>query len=87
MSNNPKKRKGLIGYGLEIVESVGLQVKPNPHNAQYLDTKREKMGHEISKWITHIHRRLFKRKSRSWGIWNSNQKRQSQKKRFLADFD
>jgi len=49
MSNNPKKRKGLIGYGLEIVESVGLQVKPNPHNAQYLDTKREKMGHEISK--------------------------------------
>lgn len=47
MSNNPKKRKGLIGYGLEIVESVGLQVKPNPHNAQYLDTKREKMGHEI----------------------------------------
>ncbi len=47
MSNNPKKRKGLIGYGLEIVENVSLQVQPNPHNAQYLDTKREKMGHEI----------------------------------------
>jgi len=47
MSNNPKKRKGLIGYGLEIVENVGLMVQPNPHNAMYLDTKREKMGHEI----------------------------------------
>lgn len=47
MSNNPKKRSGLIGYGLEIVESVRLQVEPNPHNTHYLDTKREKMGHEI----------------------------------------
>ncbi len=47
MSNNPKKRKGLIGYGLEIIENVSLMVKPNPHNAVYLDTKREKMGHEI----------------------------------------
>ncbi|MFT5723519.1 MAG: 3,4-dihydroxy 2-butanone 4-phosphate synthase/GTP cyclohydrolase II [Bacteroidia bacterium] len=47
MSNNPKKRKGLIGYGLEIVENVALSVIPNPHNAAYLNTKREKMGHEI----------------------------------------
>ncbi len=47
MSNNPKKRSGLIGYGLEIVENVGLQVEPNPHNSHYLNTKREKMGHEI----------------------------------------
>ena len=47
MSNNPKKRKGLIGYGLEIIENVSLMVEPNPHNAVYLDTKREKMGHEI----------------------------------------
>ncbi|MBO6516403.1 MAG: bifunctional 3,4-dihydroxy-2-butanone-4-phosphate synthase/GTP cyclohydrolase II [Bacteroidia bacterium] len=47
MSNNPKKRSGLIGYGLEIVENVALQVTPNPHNTQYLETKREKMGHEI----------------------------------------
>ncbi len=47
MSNNPKKRKGLIGYGLEIVENVKLQVEPNPHNTAYLKTKREKMGHEI----------------------------------------
>ena len=47
LSNNPKKRTGLIGYGLEIVENVPLLVKPNPHNAKYLDTKRAKMGHVI----------------------------------------
>ncbi len=47
MSNNPKKRSGLIGYGLEIVENITLQVEPNPHNFHYLETKREKMGHEI----------------------------------------
>lgn len=47
MSNNPKKRTGLIGYGLEIVENVPLLVQPNPHNAKYLDTKRAKMGHII----------------------------------------
>ncbi|MBR9859511.1 bifunctional 3,4-dihydroxy-2-butanone-4-phosphate synthase/GTP cyclohydrolase II [bacterium] len=47
MSNNPKKRSGLIGYGLEIVENVALQVDPNPHNLNYLKTKREKMGHEL----------------------------------------
>jgi 3,4-dihydroxy 2-butanone 4-phosphate synthase/GTP cyclohydrolase II len=47
MSNNPKKRKGLIGYGLEIVENVALQVEPNPHNLNYLSTKKAKMGHEL----------------------------------------
>ena len=47
MSNNPKKRKGLIGYGLEIVENVALQVEPNPHNKNYLTTKKEKMGHDL----------------------------------------
>ncbi len=47
MSNNPKKRKGLIGYGLEIVDNVPLQVVPNPHNKGYLNTKKEKMGHEL----------------------------------------
>ena len=47
MSNNPKKRKGLIGYGLEIVENVALQVEPNPHNKNYLITKKEKMGHDM----------------------------------------
>ena len=49
MTNNPKKRIGLIGYGLEIVENVGLEVEANPHNEVYLQTKRDKMGHEILK--------------------------------------
>ena len=47
MSNNPKKRTGLVGYGLEIVENVPLKVEPNPHNHNYLNTKKEKMGHEL----------------------------------------
>lgn len=45
MSNNPRKRTGLIGYGLEIIENVPLEVEPNPHNAGYLATKKNKMGH------------------------------------------
>lgn len=49
ISNNPKKRVGLIGYGLEIVENVPLIVCPNPHNERYLRTKRDKLGHEILK--------------------------------------
>jgi len=48
MSNNPKKRTGLIGYGLEIVENVPLQIKSNVHNALYLKTKRDKMGHSLN---------------------------------------
>jgi 3,4-dihydroxy 2-butanone 4-phosphate synthase/GTP cyclohydrolase II len=47
LSNNPKKRVGLIGYGLEILENVAIEVTPNEHNAFYLETKRDKMGHEI----------------------------------------
>ena len=47
MSNNPKKRTGLIGYGLEIVENVALEIKSNKHNELYLKTKRDKMGHSI----------------------------------------
>ena len=47
ISNNPKKRAGLEGYGLEIVETVALEVTPNPHNQNYLETKRDKMGHTI----------------------------------------
>lgn len=47
MTNNPKKRTGLIGYGLEIVENVPIEVVPNPHNLAYLQTKRDKMGHSI----------------------------------------
>jgi 3,4-dihydroxy 2-butanone 4-phosphate synthase / GTP cyclohydrolase II len=45
ISNNPKKRAGLIGYGLEIVENVPIEVAPNQHNKKYLLTKRDKMGH------------------------------------------
>jgi 3,4-dihydroxy 2-butanone 4-phosphate synthase/GTP cyclohydrolase II len=47
ISNNPKKRVGLIGYGLEITEGIPLQVDPNPHNERYLKTKRDKLGHEL----------------------------------------
>ncbi len=47
ISNNPKKRVGLIGYGLEIIENVSIEISPNPHNQQYLETKRDKMGHTI----------------------------------------
>ena len=47
MSNNPKKRAALKGYGLEIVEIVPIEIKPNQHNEKYLQTKRDKMGHEI----------------------------------------
>jgi 3,4-dihydroxy 2-butanone 4-phosphate synthase/GTP cyclohydrolase II len=49
MSNNPKKRAGLAGYGLEIVETVAIEIAPNPHNEKYLTTKRDKLGHEILK--------------------------------------
>jgi 3,4-dihydroxy 2-butanone 4-phosphate synthase/GTP cyclohydrolase II len=45
MSNNPKKRAGLIGYGLEIVENVSIVIPSNPHNEKYLQTKKDKMGH------------------------------------------
>jgi len=45
LTNNPKKIVGLEGYGLRITEQVGLRTRPNPHNAKYLKTKRQKMGH------------------------------------------
>lgn len=47
MSNNPKKRAGLVGYGLEVVENVPIEIAPNPHNELYLKTKRDKMDHAI----------------------------------------
>lgn len=49
MSNNPKKRAGIVGFGLEIVENVAIEIAPNEHNEFYLQTKRDKMGHEILK--------------------------------------
>lgn len=48
MSNNPRKRAGLMGYGLEVVERVPLQIVANTHNAFYLQTKRDKLGHELT---------------------------------------
>jgi 3,4-dihydroxy 2-butanone 4-phosphate synthase / GTP cyclohydrolase II len=47
MSNNPKKRAGLIGYGLEIVDNVAIEIESNEHNKFYLQTKRDKLGHSI----------------------------------------
>ena len=47
ITNNPTKRAGLLGYGLEIVDTVPLEIDSNPHNEIYLQTKRDKMGHLI----------------------------------------
>jgi len=47
MSNNPKKRTGLIGYGLEVIENIPLEIKSNKHNELYLKTKRDKLGHTL----------------------------------------
>jgi 3,4-dihydroxy 2-butanone 4-phosphate synthase / GTP cyclohydrolase II len=49
ISNNPIKRAGLMGYGLEIVDTIPIEITPNPHNKRYLETKRDKMGHTILK--------------------------------------
>ena len=45
ITNNPVKRVGLEGYGLEIIENVGIEIAPNPFNERYLRTKKERMGH------------------------------------------
>ncbi|MGB4770733.1 MAG: bifunctional 3,4-dihydroxy-2-butanone-4-phosphate synthase/GTP cyclohydrolase II [Chitinophagaceae bacterium] len=47
ISNNPKKRAALSGYGLEIVDCVPIRIAPNPHNEKYLQTKKDKMGHSL----------------------------------------
>ena len=47
MTNNPKKRAGLIGYGLEIIENVSITTVPNQFNKKYIQTKIDKMGHSI----------------------------------------
>ncbi len=47
MSNNPVKRVGLIGYGLEVTENVSIIIPSNPHNEKYMQTKRDKMGHSF----------------------------------------
>lgn len=47
ITNNPVKRSGLEGYGLQIVETVPIVIEPNPHNQRYLETKQERMGHDL----------------------------------------
>ncbi|MEZ4756507.1 MAG: bifunctional 3,4-dihydroxy-2-butanone-4-phosphate synthase/GTP cyclohydrolase II [Flavobacteriales bacterium] len=47
MTNNPRKRTGLVGYGLEIVENVPIEIPANKHNQRYLRTKKEKLGHTL----------------------------------------
>ena len=49
LTNNPKKVAGLSGYGLEIVEQIPIEIDPNPFNVKYLKTKKEKLGHKLSK--------------------------------------
>lgn len=49
ITNNPKKRVGLMGYGLEIVDNIPIEIAPNPYNEKYLQTKRDKLGHQILK--------------------------------------
>ncbi len=48
LTNNPAKRAGLEGYGLHLVERVPISVEPNAHNVRYLETKRKKLGHELT---------------------------------------
>ena len=47
MTNNPVKRVGLESYGIEIVENIPIEIKPNPYNERYMRTKKEKMHHEL----------------------------------------
>jgi 3,4-dihydroxy 2-butanone 4-phosphate synthase / GTP cyclohydrolase II len=49
MTNNPTKRAGLIGYGLEVIDNVSIEIESNKHNLSYLKTKRDRMGHTILK--------------------------------------
>ena len=49
LTNNPKKLTGLLGYGLEVVEQIGIEIEPNPHNKKYLSTKRDKLGHLLER--------------------------------------
>jgi len=48
LTNNPRKIIGLKGYGLEVVERVPLEIKPNHINRSYLETKQKKLGHMLN---------------------------------------
>ena len=47
MTNNPIKRSGLEGYGIEVDSIVPIEVEPNKYNRRYMETKRERMGHKL----------------------------------------
>ena len=47
MSNNPVKRIGLEGFGLEVVDNVSIEVEPNEYNRFYMETKKDRMGHVL----------------------------------------
>ena len=49
LTNNPQKRIGLIGYGIKIIKNISIEIEPSNFNKKYLETKRDKMGHEILK--------------------------------------
>ena len=49
LTNNPVKRIGLEGYGLEVTENVPIEVAPNPYNRRYMETKKQRMGHNLDK--------------------------------------
>jgi 3,4-dihydroxy 2-butanone 4-phosphate synthase/GTP cyclohydrolase II len=59
ISNNPAKRTGIQGYGLEIVENIPLVIQPNQHNFEYLKTKQEKMGHELGDALKQLSDKLI----------------------------
>ena len=48
LSNNPKKRVGLIGYGIKIIKTTPIEINSNQHNKLYLKTKRDKLGHSLN---------------------------------------
>jgi 3,4-dihydroxy 2-butanone 4-phosphate synthase/GTP cyclohydrolase II len=50
LTNNPKKRAGLVGYGLEVTENVGIEIEFNEYNEFYLETKKKKMGHDLKQF-------------------------------------
>ncbi len=50
LTNNPVKRVGIEGYGLEVIETIPLEIEPNEHNQYYMKTKRDKMGHFLQKF-------------------------------------
>ena len=49
LTNNPRKVAGLSGYGLTIVDTVPIEIEPNPYNLRYLKAKKEKLGHKLDK--------------------------------------